>query len=675
MEIDSIEEEEYYQEDSDSDSSDEGFQQRAFDLGDLDDDSTMINFDEEPLTGEEYLRRVRYAAKRCPKVVVADIDLTKLPVGMRRPSNTYFTPPPQIAQCLAHLVPSDDWVDQFLEGFSNHRQCLNHTLCNTPTPTAPHEIIKLPHQNDKRSWYIYCFGNQFNNNNQNNQNNNNNNNSSNNIEGNQPTLQFLLHIDHVLTLQLIEYHVEWLENKELTMERRMSSAQIYQVPVVCNGLREPESINQIVDALDKLDKVFADVYSSISNRIQHERNRMEGITGRLNNVQYRVNQVVGSKSAITVFSSAKYPTEKKWPDYNPLYADKARLPFKPSHYNLHDVKRKNEDIFLEVNDLVFIEKSIDAASKEISVKEGLGHLPSHIPSISNLLLFNTQENPYKKYSNTLDNLSGGGVTGEDGAPLLLGDKKKILHAAPVTVEKGDVLPSVEGGNVNYKTVINPAELPSYDFPSALPLRGVAENIGWVVGDSNSTIAPSNQVSSALPIFESSEAMPSSSTTASQPPVYNNNINNNNTNIMNTNLPPTTGAPPPPPPPPPPPSGAPPPPPPPPPPKMSASLPTTLQDDSDNEQADDQNTDGSAIGNLLADIRKGHKNRLKKAQEPAEKPLVAEVVEEEQPKSIMNDLILALSRRRTSIASTKKSSKNKKQQDSDSDSDSDSSEWE
>eukprot|EP01133_Synstelium_polycarpum_P013072 gene13072-15374_t len=33
---------------------------------------------EEPLTGEEYLRRVRWVANRCPKVVVADIDMTKI---------------------------------------------------------------------------------------------------------------------------------------------------------------------------------------------------------------------------------------------------------------------------------------------------------------------------------------------------------------------------------------------------------------------------------------------------------------------------------------------------------------------------------------------------------------------------------------------------------------------
>ncbi|EGG23227.1 hypothetical protein DFA_05359 [Cavenderia fasciculata] len=464
------------------------------------------------------------------------------------------------------------------------------------------------------------------------------------------------------------------------------SAQIYQVPVVCNGLREPESIAQIVDALDKLDKVFNDVYTTINSRIQRERGRMESVTGRLNNVQYRVNQVVGSKSAITVFSSARYPTEKKWPDYSPLHADKSKAPFKPSHYHLHGIPfKRNDDNYLEVNDLVFIEKSIDSAGREILATEGLGHLPGHIPSVSNLLLFNTQENPYKKYTNTLDNLQG---VQSDAVPQVRTDsKKKKLQAAPVTVEKGDVLPAMEGTNVNYKTVINPAELPTYDFPSALPLRGVAENIGWVV-DNLSTIAPSNQVSAALPIFDGQQpsadnytepvaatqsvavqqpqqptqqiaqqsqqqsnmgmgmmAPQQPVTTNQQPPIY----TNHTTTPIQPNIP--------------------------------TSIPATLVhggDDDDDDDNDEQTSNGSPIGNLLADIRKGHKNRLKKVEVKGGGDDDEDQDEDDKPPpkkgggDVMSDLFLALSRRRSSIAATKK--KGKKQVSDSEGSDDDNEDW-
>jgi len=40
-----------------------------------------------------------------------------------------------------------------------------------------------------------------------------------------------------------------------------------------------------------------------------------------------------------------------------------------------------------------------------NMQEGLGRLPRYLPSVSSLLLFNTSENPYKKYV-SLDNLAG-----------------------------------------------------------------------------------------------------------------------------------------------------------------------------------------------------------------------------------------------------------------------------
>eukprot|EP01133_Synstelium_polycarpum_P001456 gene1456-1689_t len=345
----------------------------------------------------------------------------------------------------------------------------------------------------------------------------------------------------------------------------MSSAQIYQVPVVSNGLREPESILQIVDALDKLDKVFAEVYTSISSRVSREKARIDHVASRLNNAQ-----------------------------------------------------------------------------------EGLGHLPHHIPSVSNLLLFNTQENPYKKYSNTLDNLSG-----TEGNARVVGEKKK-LGIAPVTVEKGDILPQLDGKIDKYTPVI--ANFQSHNFPSVLPLSNVAENINWA-GETSSGIAPSNQVSASLPIFDASPdaAMPSSAPSASQP--------------QYSQQPPTSsGAPPPPPPP----SGAPPPPPPPPPPsKMSAPPPppppsSHTNDDSDNDNNDDDDDGGgTAMGSLLADIRKGHKNRLKKVAEGDEEGAPPPPPKKSGGGDVMSDLFLALSRRRESIASTKKkpAKPGKKQQDS------------
>ncbi|KAK5582188.1 hypothetical protein RB653_003771 [Dictyostelium firmibasis] len=470
------------------------------------------------------------------------------------------------------------------------------------------------------------------------------------------------------------------------------TTQIYQVPVVSNGLRETESILQIVDSLEKLDKVFNDMYSTISARVSHEKSRIDNVANRLNNAQHKVNQILGSKQAITVFSSAKYPADKKWGDYVPIYSGKHKIAFKPSHYhglNSEDspIKKRPEDSYLDVNDLVFIEKSIDTTSKEIEVKDGLGRIPAQIPSVSNLLLFNTQENPYKKYSNTLDNLSGGDG-GEDDY-LIFGDqqskKKKKLGQAPVTVEKGDSRIDAENVKINYEP--GTFEIPVYNFPSVLPLPNVAENITWAA--ESQSIAPSQKATlNLLPTYDnansgSAPVNPSSSTGDS------NNVNNNNNNNSSAGImqqPPTSSNAPPPPPPTS--SNAPPPPPPPPvsapPPPFNPSN-NNNNDDDDEDEDDDDNGGGPAgsRGDLLADIRRGHKARLRKTEANAEngdgedsKPPPAS----DGGGGLLGDLFKKLAIRRQSIATTKaskKQSKSKKDDtdDQDGDSDTDSSEWE
>ncbi|KAN0022268.1 hypothetical protein ACTFIU_004444 [Dictyostelium citrinum] len=473
------------------------------------------------------------------------------------------------------------------------------------------------------------------------------------------------------------------------------TTQIYQVPVVSNGLRETESILQIVDSLEKLEKVFNDMYSTISARVSHEKSRIDNVANRLNNAQHKVNQIVGSKQAITVFSSAKYPADKKWGDYVPIYSGKHKLPFKASHYhglNSEDspIKKRPEDSYLDVNDLVFIEKSIDTTSKEVEVKEGLGRIPAQIPSVSNLLLFNTQENPYKKYSNTLDNLSGGDA-GDDDYTIFgdqLSKKKKKLGDAPVTVKDGDSRIDAENVKINYEP--GTFEIPVYNFPSILPLPNVAENITWAA--ESQSIAPSQKATlNLLPTYDNSNsgsAPVNQSSGDNNNNVNNNNNNNNNsTGIMQQPPPPQSNNAPPPPPPPPQSTNAPPPPPPPP-----VSAPPPFNPPSGNNDDDDEDDDdnggggggpGGARGDLLADIRRDHKNRLRKTEVGGENG----DGEDNKPPPVsdgggglMGDLFKKLALRRQSIAttkSTKKQSKSKKEDtdDQDGESDTDSSEWE
>jgi hypothetical protein len=61
----------------------------------------------------------------------------------------------------------------------------------------------------------------------------------------------------------------------------------------------------------------------------------------------------------------------------------------------------------------------------------LGRLPEYIPSIGSVLLFNSGENPYQKYT-SWDNLLGTDYVEEE-------EKQKELAQAPKTLVEGDEL--------------------------------------------------------------------------------------------------------------------------------------------------------------------------------------------------------------------------------------------
>jgi hypothetical protein len=152
------------------------------------------------------------------------------------------------------------------------------------------------------------------------------------------------------------------------------------------------------------------------------------------------------------------------------------------------------DLFTKVN--LYQEK---AKVEEVMHKEGLGRLPAYILSVSSVLLFNSDTNPYQEYT-TLDNLLG-----EDRAEVE--EKEKQLAVAPTTLIDGDILPEVGAIDFGYKPKMK--ELSMFDLPSNLALPNIAD-MQWSAGEGEQGgIAPSMFVESTLPSLPAIEAAPSS----------------------------------------------------------------------------------------------------------------------------------------------------------------------
>ncbi|EGD73002.1 hypothetical protein PTSG_04711 [Salpingoeca rosetta] len=439
--------------------------------------------------------------------------------------------------------------------------------------------------------------------------------------------------------------------------------QTQRVAVVAPNLREEESLLQAFDALEHLENVVNNVFNHISEAIDSNKKDLVDVNNRINLARAKVQKMVGSSMATTVYASAKYPGPAKLEPLPPLFdGEEPEPPFKPNTVTSRHPRVDRE--FMDNNSVIFsmknntvVRKRDQAITADEEELEGLGSLPKNLTSVSSLLLFNTTENPYKKYV-TVDPLHGA-VT-KTRADV---EQQKLLAAAPETLLKGERYEAIEGES--YRYLPNLGAVPEIEAPSVLPdLAGVADlRFSEELNDTN--IAPSRlmnvpttaDMDTAAPAEATAEGAsappPPADSTAPPPP------------------PPSTSAPPPPPPPD---SGAPPPPPPPPPsdapvpppppPATEAPLPPQGAGAAEESEEDEEpaETGGGGRSDLLAAIRGSSIKNLKSIKKQRKQKKKAEAKPASRGMDHMDMLKNALARRRSALhgdAPGKKKSKKKK----------------
>lgn len=172
------------------------------------------------------------------------------------------------------------------------------------------------------------------------------------------------------------------------------SEQAFSIPTIPPDLRREETILQITDSLEYLEKVANDVFTRISNRVAENRTRLQQVNDRVSLAQARVDKLKGSNKATKVFASSKYPAEDEQKNYHTLFAATEGVKVtKRKHYRVQSKHPPSDERVLREK-LQFFNVHLNTKSKKDAEKgEGLGGLPHSLPSISSLLLFNTTENP------------------------------------------------------------------------------------------------------------------------------------------------------------------------------------------------------------------------------------------------------------------------------------------
>ncbi|CAL1526222.1 unnamed protein product [Lymnaea stagnalis] len=421
-------------------------------------------------------------------------------------------------------------------------------------------------------------------------------------------------------------------------------SQGFNVPTIPPDLRREETIHQIADALEYLDKVANDVFARIGKRVAENKTHLQKINDRVNLASARVDKLKGSNKATKVFASAKYPAEDKLEPFKTSFTNTDGLrEIKRSHYKVQEKHAPvDERVLREKLQFYNVHLSTRAKREPSNQGEGLGGLPKNIPSVSSLLLFNTTENPYKKYV-ILDPL--GVVTKTRSA---IEEEVGAMAEAPSTIVHNEEMYRVTADNFLYMPELG--SVPEIAVPDLLPnLPGVADDLAFS-GDQGPSIAPS-VMGSNMPELPSvgpeQEALPMGPTPGAPPPP-----------------PPTTGPPLDAPPPPPPPASMPPPPPPPPdvplpppgpPPPAPENAPKDVVQPSTGRQSllESIVKAGGAAGAGLKSAKDRKHSNKKKKQEEKEQGATAKSSGGGGGGDLMSDLFSRISMRRKGISGTNK----------------------
>ena len=247
----------------------------------------------------------------------------------------------------------------------------------------------------------------------------------------------------------------------------MAPSANFHLPVVFENLRGPESLHQLIDSLEALDNVAEQIFTRITKRVEENRSSLAAVRTRLASAEVKIANVAArSGEATTIFSPKDYPAAKALKDYETVNQGGHDVKvLKRAQFSLPPISAEEEEKERStVEDSSLFEYSANAvdASVDTSV-EGLGKLPANLASVSSLLLFNTSQNPYKKYT-CLDTLIGA-----DDAPEPEPQETGLPKGAPKSVATASGYEGLGKSDISYQP--GATALPQFNLAANLPLPG------------------------------------------------------------------------------------------------------------------------------------------------------------------------------------------------------------
>ena len=280
----------------------------------------------------------------------------------------------------------------------------------------------------------------------------------------------------------------------------MNVNQVFSVGVTFHNINETDSIEEAITAIKHLYQVTEQVFDRIEQKVKHEKAKIDSINQRLTQASAQIETIGRERvsKATTVFSNAKFPGKKDVEaHYSPIFANMPVVDCPPDNILQENAPRvfpANDgnprapppqadmlDLLWRANQTLDLE-GIGGAPK------GVGPLPDDMMSVTDFMLYNSNETPYTDYDETLDNMFE--VKTRDAIEE---ETKRKMAAQGATLLGGDQLPAVEGLDMTYKPTMKAQPTLQFqtnlDFGASLP--AVASDAAWSQGtDDMNSIAPS-----------------------------------------------------------------------------------------------------------------------------------------------------------------------------------------
>lgn len=197
-----------------------------------------------PTSGNEYLRRVRQEAQKCPKVVVAKID-----TSMFKQQQTVKYQHKDTMAAPNGYGPTAEWVKMQVADFVTIRQKIVRFKALLAKKELSLPEVKLPLAGDMENWCRLCFGRLRLKTGQAEQ-------SADEVDngnkGTPPLLSVVARMDQTIMMTVLEYHVNWLEATGFTHRQGqwfyalLANLQKPLTPELCSSLRQLAKLCSII---------------------------------------------------------------------------------------------------------------------------------------------------------------------------------------------------------------------------------------------------------------------------------------------------------------------------------------------------------------------------------------------------------------------------------------------